>query len=396
MKQLLFTLTAGMFFCSVNAQTNFNGNAQTGFGGPIGSSVLTVNDNGTTISFSLTKGAGDFNDALVVYIDSKTGGFANTSSFNDQADGLRMAISGTSGGSMGIVANNRSTVNFASGFEADYAISLGPACCSFGGVWELANGGDNSLIYKNSANLLPLTANATTYTWSFDKADIGITGSVTFKFVATYLNQGNSFRSNEGFGAGLPGTNVGVAAATFTNFLTYSSSLPVKFGAVQLNQQAGKYLLKWDVLEEENIQAYQVQSSTNGINFVPQAQLAATGSKQYQYTIAQNAFLYYRIAAIEKNGLILYSKTVKADLKKAGSIMITANSSRLFIKPVGVEPGTYTLLITNQNGQQLAQSKINYAGSAFQYQPSIHLPRGICLLTLVGEGTKLSTSFLIQ
>ncbi len=77
--------------------TTYNGNGNTGFGGPIGLGSLSLTDNGTTISGTITKGPNGFNDVLVLYIDSISGGFASTAGFSDAGDGLRKAISGFDG-----------------------------------------------------------------------------------------------------------------------------------------------------------------------------------------------------------------------------------------------------------------------------------------------------------
>src|SRR5439155_17339968 len=142
---------------------DYSGNGKNGFGGPIGQGSLTLTDDGTTISGTLTRGAGGgFNDALVLYVDSVPGGFSDTSGFADGADGLRKAISGFDGG------GNRSVLTF-SGMLPDYAIALGPSSDNFGGLWQLANGGGNSLPFVSSVNLNPTGTNSSpTYTFSFN------------------------------------------------------------------------------------------------------------------------------------------------------------------------------------------------------------------------------------
>lgn len=60
-----------------------------------------------------------FNDYLVIYVDSKAGGFGDTSIFADNADVFRAAIS-----ARGFSVAGRSDVTFPSGFQADYAIAM--------------------------------------------------------------------------------------------------------------------------------------------------------------------------------------------------------------------------------------------------------------------------------
>src|SRR5207247_5694226 len=85
------------FSLSTQAAT-YSGNGNSGFGGPIGLGSLTLTDNGTTVSGTVNKGPNGFNDVLVLYIDSVSGGFSDTSGFGDGADALRRAISGFDGG----------------------------------------------------------------------------------------------------------------------------------------------------------------------------------------------------------------------------------------------------------------------------------------------------------
>ena len=215
MKKLLTAAVASIALASgalAQTFTNqlFNGNGNSGFGGVIGTGTLNVSNNSTgNLAFTLTKGAGDFNDSIVLYIDSVSGGFTNTLSLNDQADPLRSAISGASGGTTGTNANTRSTLTFNTGFTANYAIALNNG---FAGLWQLASGGSNSLTFITGADLSPTgTATNATYGFNINVTNIGLTANSgqTFKFVGTYLNAGPVFRSDEALGFSISGGNPG-------------------------------------------------------------------------------------------------------------------------------------------------------------------------------------------
>ncbi len=214
-QKLLFAVLLSMGV-STQAAT-YSGNGNSGFGGPIGLGSLTLTDNGTTVSGTVNKGPNGFNDVLVLYIDSQAGGFADTSGFADGADGLRRAISGFDGG------GNRSLLTFSGGFSPDYAIALGPASDNFGGLWQLANGGANSLNFVASVNLNPTgTAGSPTYTFSFNVSQIGMTpnSGSTFAMLGTYISD-SGYRSDEavaGNDVGAQGWNpfLQTASATYT------------------------------------------------------------------------------------------------------------------------------------------------------------------------------------
>lgn len=222
----LLVLGAAVFASgSLVGQTVYNGNGGSGFGGPIGQGTLSLSDDGTTLSGTITRGPGGFNDQLVIYIDSVAGGFADTSGLGDAQDGLRQAISGFNG-------TNRSLVTFSGGFQADYALALGPQSDSFGGLWTLAAGGNNSLIFNSNANLSPTgggTASSASFTFSISLASIGVAPGTGFRFVTTFLNGGSAYRSNESFGNSMPngtadgGNNIGQNPVTVPDSATYGT-----------------------------------------------------------------------------------------------------------------------------------------------------------------------------
>ena len=176
----------------------YRGNGNTGFDGTVGNGTLTLSDDGTNISGTLTVG-GSMNDVLVLYIQTGPGGFTNTFGFNDQGDSCRQAISGVS-------ASGRSLLTFASGFQPNYAIALAPAAAGTGGLWQLANGGNNSLVYLGSLNLAPLN-NSGPYSFSFPAALIGMIPGVrsTIQVFGTYVRTYGS-RSTEAIAGDLTGT----------------------------------------------------------------------------------------------------------------------------------------------------------------------------------------------
>ncbi|PQJ78732.1 T9SS type A sorting domain-containing protein [Polaribacter porphyrae] len=219
MKKNYFLTILSLLFCfAIQAQVNYPGNGNSGFGDVFGSTgSLDINDDGTTITFTLNRGAGTFNDAIVIYIDSKTGGFGNTSTFDDTGDDLRKAISGFDG-------TNRAQVDFPAGFTADYAIAINVNGIQFGGLWELEATGSHTFI--QSVNVSPNNnTSSATYTFDADFSEIGTTALNNFKFVATYLNQGNAFRSDEAIGDGIAGGNPGnPSAITFTGDRSYPNT----------------------------------------------------------------------------------------------------------------------------------------------------------------------------
>jgi len=196
----------------------YYGNGNTSGGGAVGNGRLNLTDNGTTVSGTFYKGTGSFALNLILYIDSVSGGFANTSQFSDSGDALRTAVSGYYA-----PGSARATANFASGFMADYAIAIGVNGPNKGNLYHLVPGGNGSMQLIKSVNLYPNNnLNASQYTFSFSLADIGLpAGSGNFfKFQSTYDGSaGGAYRELESFES-LTGTR-GYGTVTFGNYNTY-------------------------------------------------------------------------------------------------------------------------------------------------------------------------------
>ncbi|WP_240644780.1 T9SS type A sorting domain-containing protein [Cyclonatronum proteinivorum] len=202
----------------VIGQVTFNGNTRTGFGGAVGNSTMEWSESSGTITVTFTKGAGDFSDALVIYLFTGAAGRnVIDGQVNDQEDELRLAIS--SAGADG------STITFFPGFEASHAIGIN---AGFGGLWSIpATGsiGNNGLDFVTSVNSTLNSTTQASFTFSFTYANLGLNPGDPIYFVATYLNGTNGFTSNEGYGSGLPGNNPGPGAVTFTSFLEYPTGV---------------------------------------------------------------------------------------------------------------------------------------------------------------------------
>ena len=187
-------LAAGLIaLCSFSARAiNYAGNGNTSFGGAIGNGVVSLTDDGTNIYGNVTCGnGGNMYNVLVIYVDTGAGGgFSTTTNFSDANDGNRIAISGYS-------SQGRSVMTFTNGFAPQFAIALGPGATSYGGIWKLANGGNNSLPFVDSVNLTPLQ-NQGPFTFHFPASDLGLTNNVpaTIKIFGTYISN-SGYRSQE-------------------------------------------------------------------------------------------------------------------------------------------------------------------------------------------------------
>jgi hypothetical protein len=224
MNKKLILSSIGIVALGLTAQaTTFAGNGSSAWGGAIGLGSLTLTDNGTAVSGTLNTGGNLNGNAFVLYLEAGVGGFSTTSGFNDSGDQLRSAISEyTATGNGGGVG--QSILNFSGGFTPNYAIAMQPASgINFGGLWQLANGGANSLPFVTSVNLSPTGSDTQgTYTFSFNLSSIGLTGGQSFELFGMQIST-SGYSSPEALGGNLSGTSGWGNTQTETSFSTYTT-----------------------------------------------------------------------------------------------------------------------------------------------------------------------------
>ena len=211
MKKLLPVGLGLIISISGSSGALYNGNGNTSSGGAIGNGSLSLTANSSTVSLTFTKGSGSFNDVLVLFIDSPSGGFTTTTLFSDNSSALPIAISG-----LNSAGDHRSTANFSDGFTADYAVAIGVN--QGAAVYKLANGtsfGDPIRTLHGPFE----SPNVASYAVSFDWVDIGLArgSGNTINFETSYITATGS-RSLESFEGFLSGSTSGYGTVNFGNY----------------------------------------------------------------------------------------------------------------------------------------------------------------------------------
>ena len=226
-----------------------------GFGNVIGVGTTLSVDSGAKglVNFGLdgsAPGVCSANNLIVVYIDSKVGGFPDTTAFTDFGDAHRAAIS-----ARGLTAPGRAEITFALGFEADYAIAINR---DFAGLWELTTGAHNFLS--------PLFATPSGLNWDdncdfelagLTLANLGLAPGGSFDYVVTLVNPndgGGAYRSDEFHGVasttitGNPGINPIVLSAGDFNTFTSVGPYPIinEVDSDQASTDTAEFVELWD------------------------------------------------------------------------------------------------------------------------------------------------------
>ena len=176
----------------------YQGNGSQSPSGIVGLGQLTLSANSSSVTGQFKRGGSDgatFQDVLVIYIDSKPGGYSGTGSFmdnNDGENGFRRAVSGYNR------PGYRSTAYFAPGFQADYAIALSPGLTG-GWLYEL----NTSTELYRVANVYLNPSDSGLYrdysfNFSWETIGLGDSADKSFNFQTTYITSSGS-RSLESF-----------------------------------------------------------------------------------------------------------------------------------------------------------------------------------------------------
>jgi hypothetical protein len=214
-------------------------------------------------------------------------------------------------------------------------------------------------------------------------------------------------RSGSGFWTSIGGTGTGNSATTgsvtsdpVSNFGSFaiggtSTIVPLKFLGISAVRENASAKVTWQTANEVAVNFHEVQKSTDGTNFISIGKLAAKNSSYQSYTFidwnAGPTKLFYRIKEIDLDGSVRYSKvaTVVATGQSEyleliqnpvhSAIQLTAHagtSSVYFYQlvnnggqvckkgsfesngisqisiPVNVQPGEYTLIVSNSKSRQ--------------------------------------------
>ncbi len=191
------------------------------------------------------------------------------------------------------------------------------------------------------------------------------------------------------------------AADRFKIVFSNPAVLPVVFINAKAYTKDGGTRVEWQVGNEEDIKAYEVEKSTDGSSFARIGTIPSTGSKSYSLTDAHSQLttdnsLYYRIKAIGFDGTMQYSAVLKLKTEntKLETFSVSPNPVKdgmMTLQLGNVKKRRYTLSVYNAIGQRvLAISVEHLGGSATQsIRLGSRLSAGVYKLSL-GEGLEQS------
>ncbi len=184
--------------------------------------------------------------------------------------------------------------------------------------------------------------------------------------------------------------------------------LPVRFGTFTAEKKSeAQALLKWNTLSETNSSHFEIERSTNAVNFTYIDKVNAFGfsisPKNYSYTDYKvlSGNNYYRLRQVDKDGKFVYTPTrmVIFNVVTAASIRIFPNPASSYVMvewPAGASAKKSVINMMDMKGNVVKQWKIP-AGMNLQSKLSVQgLPKGTYIIHIIGEKSNSFQKLLIQ
>jgi len=152
-----------------------------------------------------------------------------------------------------------------------------------------------------------------------------------------------------------------------TDTIFYDAALPVTIINLKAQQQKSIIKIDWTSVTEINVAGYEIQRSSNALNFSTMGSLTAkgNGTQKVNYTFndvqPMHGDNYYRIKAVDKDGKITYSNTVLVKLNNDRIITVVYPNPAKDIIHVETN-GSAIFSLINQSGKILVTTNINGKG----------------------------------
>ncbi len=179
-------------------------------------------------------------------------------------------------------------------------------------------------------------------TWTFDWT----APAAGFGEVRIY-STGNAVNSN--FNTG--GDNGSTAPTIIT--LPEDNTLPVTLNAFSAEAEKTTVTLSWETSSEDNVSHFELERSTNGIDFtylqeiMPKGELAAITTYAIEDEVVTGGQYYYRLKMIDLNGSFEYSPLATVVVEAANGLRFYPNPTADFINIPQVEGNSVRLLDSN-------------------------------------------------
>jgi hypothetical protein len=246
------------------------------------------------------------------------------------------------------------------------------------------------------------------YSQNFINKSTGTDVSTINFLSATYNNTEIYGQYNIGVSPDAVGAKNGINGFTRFSLLNEYILLPVTLTNIKAYQQGNSILVNWVALNEMNIDRYEVEKSSDAVNFKTVAHSTAlnNGMPQTNYSTTDvspfDGNNYYRIKVFAKDGSVNYSAIVNVNISGGKtSIRIMPNpvhNRTANLQLNNLSAGKYQLLVYNSVGQQVYSKTIEHAGGSSVQQlvlPPTVKP-GTYIIQIFNETMNFSSGLIVN
>lgn len=153
----------------------------------------------------------------------------------------------------------------------------------------------------------------------------------------------------------LKNTPIDLLPVTITNFIAYEKDYDIE--------------VEWNTSRELNISHYELEKSSNGINFIKISSVIANGNISYRWTdkTSISDINYYRLKLVNSDGTYSYTKIIQViSTSKKSTLTVLSNpikDKKIKLQLSNWEVGNYNVMIFNSNGQLVFKESLNIYNS---------------------------------
>ncbi|MEP7166175.1 MAG: Ig-like domain-containing protein, partial [Ferruginibacter sp.] len=222
----------------------------------------------------------------------------------------------------------------------------------------------------------------------------------------------NPIDANIIWNAGSSRWEISFAVTGFSGFYLFTDPvLPLPITLLNFSgRNNGNYnILDWTTSSEQNSSYFNLERSTDGVNYVNAGTISAAGNsniaKNYNYNdnisaINKNLY-YYRLKMVDVTGSIKYSSVVKIRLNSKGFNMEAtpnpfADQLRINIETELSENAVISLKDISGRSIQQKESQLRKGNNAVLLSSLGHLPGGVYLLTITTDSQQQTIKVVKQ
>ncbi len=227
-------------------------------------------------------------------------------------------------------------------------------------------------------------------------------GSQTFVLALRFINDYNA--ANQVIVASQYITYQGISLTSQTRFQYIPCNiLPVTLLDLKADKQKNEVLLRWSTSSESNSAYFDVQRSTDNINFVSVGRTAAAGNsntrQNYRFidnvgSVTASKYIFYRLRQVDKDDKFNLSPIVFVTVSGSGRISIAPNPARDHVNILHDNSINLTnsfITITDISGKTLLRQK--YRDESIQLSS---FGKGVYVIKITGASGTITRKLVIE